>query len=154
MPTFATPEPISVELDLGAGDVRIAASDREDTVVEVRPGDPASKRDALAAEEIRVEYGDGRLLVAAPRPPWRRALGRGAESVAVRIDLPSGSRLHGAADAAPLHCSGRLQECRYETKVGDIHLEEAGTARLRTQTGVVTWARTPPARPGSGARRG
>ena len=28
MPTFDTPEPISVSLELGVGDVRIAASDR------------------------------------------------------------------------------------------------------------------------------
>ena len=40
MPTFETPEPISVSLELGVGDVRIAASERTDTVVEVRPSDP------------------------------------------------------------------------------------------------------------------
>ena len=40
MPTFDTPEPISVSLELGVGDIRIVAGDRTDTVVEVRPTDP------------------------------------------------------------------------------------------------------------------
>ncbi|MGI8415742.1 MAG: DUF4097 family beta strand repeat-containing protein, partial [Nakamurella sp.] len=35
MPTFGTPEPITVTIDLPIGDVRLTASDREDTVVEV-----------------------------------------------------------------------------------------------------------------------
>ena len=37
MPTFDTPNPISVEVELGVGDIRIEASDRTETVVEVRP---------------------------------------------------------------------------------------------------------------------
>ena len=39
MPKFETPEPISVTLDYAVGNVRISASDRTDTVVEVRPSD-------------------------------------------------------------------------------------------------------------------
>jgi len=39
MPNFETPEPISVTLELGVGNVRITVSDRTDTTVEVRPSD-------------------------------------------------------------------------------------------------------------------
>lgn len=39
MPNFDTPEPISVTLELGVGNVRITASDRTDTTVDVRPSD-------------------------------------------------------------------------------------------------------------------
>ena len=49
MPTFATPQPIHVSLELAAGAVRISASERTDTVVEVRPRDPASAADVQAA---------------------------------------------------------------------------------------------------------
>jgi hypothetical protein len=45
MPTFDTPEPISVTVELGVGDLRIVASDRTDTMVEVRPSDAAKKAD-------------------------------------------------------------------------------------------------------------
>ena len=37
MPTFDTPEPISVTVELSVGDHRIVAGDRTDNVVEVRP---------------------------------------------------------------------------------------------------------------------
>ena len=49
MPTFDTPEPISVTVELGVGDLRIVASDRADTMVEVRPSDAAKKADVAAA---------------------------------------------------------------------------------------------------------
>ena len=43
MPEFDTPEPITVEIDLVVGDVRLTASERANTVVEVRPSDPADE---------------------------------------------------------------------------------------------------------------
>ena len=67
MPTFDTPEPISVSLELGVGDIRIVAGDRTDTVVEVRPTDPAKKGDVTAAEQTRVEFAAGRLQIRAPK---------------------------------------------------------------------------------------
>lgn len=62
MPTFDTPEPISVTLELGVGDIRIVAGERTDTVVEVRPSDAARTSDVTAAQQTRVEYAGGRLL--------------------------------------------------------------------------------------------
>ncbi len=51
MPTFDTPRPILVDLELGVGDVRITAGDRTDTTVEIRPTDPAKPSDVEAAEQ-------------------------------------------------------------------------------------------------------
>ena len=70
MPTFDTPEPITLTLDVGMGDIQVVASDRTDTVVDVRPSDPAKKSDVTAAEQTRVEYANGRLLVQGPKG-WR-----------------------------------------------------------------------------------
>ena len=58
MPTFDTPEPISATIDVAVGDVRITASDRADTVVEVRPSDASNDEDVKAAEQTRVEYAE------------------------------------------------------------------------------------------------
>ncbi|HZD67391.1 MAG TPA: DUF4097 family beta strand repeat-containing protein [Actinomycetes bacterium] len=138
MPTFDTPEPISVTLELGLGDVRIVASDRADTIVDVRPGDPTKKADVAAAKQTRVEYASGSLLVKAPKgwrqwTPWG-----GAESIDVHIQLPAASRVRGTAGVAALRCSGRLGECRYRTGVGDIQLEEAGPLELKSGAGDLT----------------
>jgi hypothetical protein len=111
MPTFETPEPISVTLVLGVGDIRISASDRADTVVDVLPSDPAKKGDVLAAEQTRVDFANGRLVVKAPKG-WRQwAPWEGGKSVLVRIELPSGSGVWGSGGVASLQSSGRVGDC-------------------------------------------
>jgi DUF4097 and DUF4098 domain-containing protein YvlB len=137
MPTFDTPEPISVTVELGVGDLRIVAGDRTDTTVEVRPSDPGKQADVTAAEQTRVEYTGGRLLIKTPKN-WKRYTPRGGgESVDVQIELPAGSHLRGDTGVTALRCQGRLGECHYKTGVGDIQLERAGTVQLRTGAGDI-----------------
>jgi hypothetical protein len=138
MPTYDTPEPIFVDLDLGVGDIRITASDRTETVVEVRPSDPTSKADVTAAEQARVEFADGRLSVKAHKG-WRYYSRRGGhESIDVEISLPAGSRLDGEAGMAALSCTGRAGELRYKTGVGAIRLDETGPVQVRTGAGDIS----------------
>src|SRR5690606_27828138 len=54
MPNFKTPEPISVTFELGVGTVRITASDRTDTTVDVRPSNESDESDVQAAQRVRV----------------------------------------------------------------------------------------------------
>jgi DUF4097 and DUF4098 domain-containing protein YvlB len=137
MPTFDTPEPISVTVELGVGDLRIVAGDRTDTTVEVRPSDPGKQADVTAAEQTRVEYTGGRLLIKTPKN-WKRYTPRGGgESVDVQIELPAGSHLRGDTGVTALRCQGRLGECRYKTGVGDIQLERVGAVQLRTGAGDI-----------------
>ena len=137
MPTFNTPEPISVTIELGVGDLRIVAGDRADTTVEVRPSNAAKQADVTAAEQTRVEYAGGRLLIKSPKN-WRRYTPRGGgESVDVQIELPAGSHLRGDNGVTALRCQGRLGECHYKTGAGDIQLERAGAVQLRTGVGDI-----------------
>jgi DUF4097 and DUF4098 domain-containing protein YvlB len=137
MPTFDTPRPILVTLEIGVGDVRIAAGERTDTVVEVRPTHPSKQGDLAAAEQTRVEYADGRLVIKGPKG-WRRIISRdGADSIDVQIEIPAGSQVHGETGVADLHCTGPLGECHYNTGVGDVHVEEARPAHLTTGVGDV-----------------
>lgn len=138
MPTFDTPGPIAATVELVVGDVHVVASDRSDTVVTVRPSDPAKPGDVNAAEQTRVEYANGALRIKAAKS-WRRFSVRGgAESIEVRIELPTGSQLRGDAGVAALHCIGTVGECRYKTGAGDITLEDvAGELELTTGTGAV-----------------
>ena len=158
MPTFDTPEPISVTIDLGLGDIRIAASDRADTAVDVRPTNPARESDVRAAEQTRVEYAAGRLLVSGPKQRGLGVFGRPG-SVDLAIELPAGSHLSGEAGAAAFHCQGRLGAFQVRTGLGDITVDRAaGPAEVSTGTGKIRLggstaersSRTPTATAGSG----
>jgi DUF4097 and DUF4098 domain-containing protein YvlB len=136
MPSFDTPEPISVTIDLAVGDVRITASDRQDTAVEIRPSDGSQEADARAAEQTRVEYAAGALLVKAPKQRGLGLFGK-VGSIDVTIDLPTGSRVHGDAAVAAFRCAGRLGECRVKTATGDIECDHTGPLDLSTAAGAV-----------------
>jgi hypothetical protein len=138
MLTFETPAPISAIVELGVGDLRIVATDRADTVVEVRPSDPAKAADGAAAEQTSVKYADGVLRIEGPKG-WRRSSFRGkGQSIDVRIELPTGSRFRGDVGVATLRSSGILGDCHYKAGVGDVTLEKVvGVADLTTATGAV-----------------
>ncbi len=138
MPTFDTPEPISVVLELILGDVRILATDRADTVVEVSPSDPTNESDVRAAEQTRVEFSQGRLLVKAQKR-WRHYGPFGdRESVDVVIELPAGSQVRGEVSVGDVRAEGRLGECRIKTSAGHIWLDRTGSLHLVTGSGDVT----------------
>ncbi|MEU1689836.1 DUF4097 family beta strand repeat-containing protein [Micromonospora sp. NPDC005707] len=137
MPNFETPEPISVTLELGVGDLRISASDRTDTVVEVRPSDEADESDVKAAQQVRVDYANGTLRITGPKS---RAFdfSRKTRSVDVSIELPSGSHVSAEMQVGDYRCAGRLGQCRLKTSVGKIWLERTGPLRVSTSAGHVT----------------
>ncbi|TCO45253.1 DUF4097 family beta strand repeat-containing protein [Actinocrispum wychmicini] len=137
MPTFDTPEPISVTLDVGvAGVVRFTASSRTDTVVEVRPSDENDESDVKAAQQIRVEYVNGELQIKGPKA--RFDFSRKTRSVDVSVELPSGSRVSADAQVGNLHGVGRLGETRFKTSAGNCQLADTGPLRVDTAAGHVT----------------
>jgi hypothetical protein len=141
MTTFPTPEPISVSLEFGVGDLRLVAGDAGETVVEVKPTDPAKKGDVDAAHQTQVEYSAGSLLVRGPKG-WRQWTPRGGrESVDVEIRLPEGSRVSADLGMASVHSAGRLGELHIKTGMGDVRLDEAGPMRIKTGFGGVTVGR-------------
>ncbi|MEO3784123.1 DUF4097 family beta strand repeat-containing protein [Actinocorallia sp. B10E7] len=135
MPAFDTPEPIIADIDIYVGQVQIHASDRADTVVEVRPSDPSNEASVQAAERTVVEFAGGRLLVKGPKPnplasvlPWRG-------SVEVVVDLPTASRVEGRG-AAEFIATGRLGETVLRSD-GDVRLEETGPLEAKTSNGEI-----------------
>ena len=115
----------------------LSASDRADTVVHVRPADESHEPDIRAAEQTRVEYAAGRLLVAGPKSRGLSLFGKPG-SVDVAIELPAGSHLHADTGVARFHASGRLGECRVKTGVGDLDFGETGALGLSTGAGAIT----------------
>src|ERR1700676_780482 len=103
MPTFQTPGPVTAVVEVVAASVRLVATDRDDTVVEIRPRDPSRASDVRAAEQARVDFRNGRLAVSAGRRII--SLGRGG-AVNVDIELPSGSRLQTSSPFADIPHAG------------------------------------------------
>ncbi|MFJ8578613.1 DUF4097 family beta strand repeat-containing protein [Micromonospora sp. NPDC093277] len=144
MPTFDTPEQIQAVVDISVGDIRITAGDRDTTVVEVCPTDGTREADIQAAQQTRVEYGDGRLVVKGPRTNslLYKLVGDGGVfgkvgSIDVTVELPTGSRVQGTASVGAFRCTGRLGECRLKTSAGDVHADHTGPLDLSTGTGAV-----------------
>jgi DUF4097 and DUF4098 domain-containing protein YvlB len=138
MTEFETPDSISVVIELTAGDVRLAASDRSDTVVEVRPSDRGRRIDVTAAEQTAVEYSAGRLLIRTTRR-WRQySPFSDGGAVDVQVALPAGSRVTGEAAIGTFRFTGPLGACRVKTSVGSIHIEQAAAVQLTAATGDVS----------------
>ncbi len=136
MPTFQTPEPISVELELSVGDARVVASDRSDTVVEVHPSDLDNDQDVKVAEQTRVEYSAGRLLVKAPKQRAVSLFGKPG-SIEVTIEVPAGSDLRGTSAVGAFLFQGRLGRCRIKTSAGDVRVEDTAGLDVDTSVGAV-----------------
>lgn len=135
MPVFDTPEPISVTIDVAAGDIRVSASDRDTTIVEVRPTDASRKEDVRAAEQTRVEHADARLLIDGPKAG--SSLVRRTGSIDVTIELPARSDVHGTLGAGDFHTDGWLGDCRCKTGAGRIRLDRADTLDLKVGAGEI-----------------
>ncbi|MES9537820.1 MULTISPECIES: DUF4097 family beta strand repeat-containing protein [unclassified Actinomadura] len=134
MQKFDTPAPISAVLDVPAGRVQFIAADRADTVVEVLPADAAKGRDVKAAEQTRVEYGDGVLRIEVPAK--NQYLGSSG-SIEVTVQLPAGSQVEGKAAAAEFRAVGRLGDVAFEGAYRSIKLDEAASVRLTATDGDV-----------------
>ncbi|WP_067975263.1 DUF4097 family beta strand repeat-containing protein [Nocardiopsis trehalosi] len=136
MPKFATPGPITADLDLVYGTVQVNAGDGAETTVRIRPRDPDKEADLRAAEQIEAEFAEGRLTVRDTAAGLSRILRKGVADVT--IDLPAGSRLEGAVRDAGLRCTGVLGATRITASSGNIAVDRvAGTADLTTSHGWV-----------------
>ncbi|MFD8420793.1 DUF4097 domain-containing protein [Streptomyces sp. NPDC059466] len=135
MPSFDTPQPISVTANVAAGSIQFSASDRLDTVVEVRPRDPQKDKDVRVAEQTEVTYASGVLTV---RTPKGRYLVGPTGSVDVTVELPTGSRVDTTGSWTQVLGEGRLGEVRVKTSSGDVRLDATGPLQLTASHGSIT----------------
>ncbi|MDQ0785658.1 DUF4097 family beta strand repeat-containing protein [Streptomyces sp. B3I8] len=134
MPSFDTSEPIAVTAHVGAGSLRLAAGDRSETVVEVRPRDPKRDKDVRAAEQTEIAYAGGELTI---RTKERRMLGPSG-LVDVTVALPADSRVDATGSWTQVIGVGRLGEVRVKTSGGDVRLDTTGPLALTVSHGSIT----------------
>jgi DUF4097 and DUF4098 domain-containing protein YvlB len=135
MPTFHTPEPIEARVETAAGWVRLVASDRDDTVVEVRPHNESRAADVRAAEQARVEYHGGKLTVSTARLMPVLRIG----AIDIDVALPSRSRLQVSAASADVRAQGEFADCQIRMASGDIDVDTVrGNLKAATASGSIT----------------
>ena len=139
MQKFDTPAPVTAVLDIPAGRIQVIAADRADTTVEVLPANAAKGRDVKAAEQTKVEFGDGVLRIKAPAEK-NQILGASG-SIEVTVQLPAGSRIEAKAAAAEFRGVGRLGDVACEGAHGAVKIDEAASVRVAAYAGDVTVGR-------------
>jgi DUF4097 and DUF4098 domain-containing protein YvlB len=134
MPTFETPEPISVRIEAGAGSIRLVATDRTDTVVEVRAHDGSRSSDVWAAEHSRVDFRDGKLVVSGPKRGLPRFRGG---AIDLEITLPSRSRVYATLTSADMRAEGEFADFRIASASGEVEVDSiAGKIKATNASGA------------------
>ena len=136
MPTYSTPNPIDLAINLQVGEIEVVAGDRTDTVVTVSPTNPAKAVDRRGAEETKVDFDGQVVTVKGPRPrvSW---IGPN-ESVDLTIELPTGSRFTAEIAIGSVRTAGRLGATRIKSSMGSVDVEASDDLWLRAGHGNVT----------------
>lgn len=131
MPTFATPGPIAATVEVAGAQVRVTASDRTDTVVQVEPIDTANRKDVKVAENTLVDFADGQLSVKTKTP------GDKDGSVAITIDLPTGSSLVAHLAYSEVNTEGALGASELHMASGQVQLDRIDALKASVSSGEV-----------------
>ena len=136
MRTFPTPAPISVTVEASFADVRIVASDRPDTVGDVRPTDPDDRAHMQVADATSVELLGDQLRVIAPKPSLMARI-LNSPSLDITISLPTGSAVRAELGAGNIAATGTLGDCTARTGAGSIRLGDTSALAARSGAGDI-----------------
>lgn len=133
---FPATEPIDLLVEVTAGSVRIAAEQTELVTVEVRPV-KSTQRDDELADEVRVDFADGRLEVV--ESPARHNWIRFSSGLDVVVSVPAGSRCWVSTASAEVNASGELGSLAAKTVSGGITAGAiTGTAEISSTSGRIS----------------
>ena len=114
--TFTTPEPVSLYVELGSGELVLTAGETTETVVDV---------DGKNAEDVVVDQrGDEILVVAKSRSA---GFFGSSHDLTVRVLMPTDSRLSTKLGSADVRAEGRLGETMLKTGSGDVAAAALGS---------------------------
>ena len=136
MPTYNTPAPIDLAINLQVGAIDVFASDRADTVVTVSPTNPEKAVDRRGAEQTTVDFDGQRITIVGPRP--RISWIGPTESVDVKVELPAGSRFTAEIAVGGVRTVGRLGATRIKSSMGRVDVDTTGDLWLRASHGNAT----------------
>jgi DUF4097 and DUF4098 domain-containing protein YvlB len=136
MPTYDTPTAIDLAINLPVGRIEVFAGDRADTVVTVSASNPGKAIDRRGAEETKVDFDGKRVTIAGLRP--RISWIGPTESVDVKVELPTGSRLTAEIAVGGVRTVGRLGATRIKSSTGAVDVDTTGDLWLHASHGNAT----------------
>lgn len=127
---FATPNPVQLSVNNGAGMIEIVATDTAEStvIVEGRGGDGTQ-----AAEETQISFSEqtSRLTV---QPPEKRF--GNTPPLDIRIVVPAGSTVTANSGSADISAQGRLADVAMNTGSGNLQADQVeGNADLKAGSG-------------------
>jgi hypothetical protein len=132
MPSFDVSGPVDLDVTVGVAFVDIIASDRADAVIEIVPSKPGRGGDESLAREATVSYDSGGVRVKVPRR--LNLFGKG-DSVDVRCEVPTGSRVTVENAYGSVRARGVLGDCRFVAKYGGVTADSVANLVLETPYG-------------------
>jgi len=132
--TFHTPEPVVLRVELREGAVRVLAEETDTTTVELtgRHGDPGAESTIEAA---RVEQRGNEIIVMVPK--MKMGLFGSQSGITATITVPVDSSAHLTTKSADIETTGVLGDLSATTGSGEIRVQHAAEATIRTGSGDV-----------------
>jgi DUF4097 and DUF4098 domain-containing protein YvlB len=131
--SFQTPNPVRLDIRLGAGEVRLEASQTSETTVRLEPLRD-NETSVAAVEEARVEQRGDEILIDVRD---RRRGFRGSD-VLVEVHCPEDSSVRAKTGAADVEGHGRFGSADVETGSGDVQFGQlSGEAKVNAASGDV-----------------
>jgi DUF4097 and DUF4098 domain-containing protein YvlB len=130
--TFPTPGPVTLSIQLPAGEIRLETSDEPETHVEL------DARDEELLEQATIELrrrGDGHeVIVEAPKKFRLLSFGNGEYRLHIRA--PHGASVDASTSSADIEGHGRFGAVELNSASGDARFEEVeGDVRINTASG-------------------
>jgi DUF4097 and DUF4098 domain-containing protein YvlB len=137
MPTFITPGPIDLAINLQVGRIDVIASDRADTVVTVTPTS-SKPGDRRGVGDTKITFDKERLSVIGPKAKISWIGPNSGDSVDITVELPIDSRLTAEIAVGNVHTTGRLGATRIKSATGSVDIETTADLWLRAAHGTAT----------------
>jgi DUF4097 and DUF4098 domain-containing protein YvlB len=131
--TFPATEPLSVEIELGSGEVIVTAADVSEAAVKLSPGSPGDPDALELIGRSRVDLRGTALRVDVPRVMGFRR----HPDVIVEVTVPAGSAADVKTGSADIRLDGRFDDVALKSGSGDVAVDVCGDAKVSTGSGDV-----------------
>jgi len=135
MPTYETPTPIDLAINLQVGQIDVIASERANSVVTVKPTNPDKASDVRGAAETTVAFDGTTITVKSPKP--RFSITGPSESVDITVEVPVGSRFTAECAVGGITTRGPLGATRIKSSMGAVNVETTGDLLLENSHGSI-----------------